>query len=127
MKKWAATFPAHAVTDTQIGTYADVLGDLSPEELNAACREATKSAEQFPKPAHIRAALKRLEVIPRTRPAYLDEPILSASERWTEETREASDRLRAQLGLPPAEPLAASRPANDGKEPSEGTLSRKTQ
>lgn len=38
--------------------YAEALDDLSPEELEIGCREASRTAEQFPKPGHIRKALE---------------------------------------------------------------------
>jgi hypothetical protein len=99
MAKWADTFPSHVVTKLQIATYAEALADLAPGELDAACRLATRNATQFPKPGDIRNALKQLDNIPRTRPAYLDEPIAPESERWTEEEQRASDQLRQKLGI----------------------------
>ena len=98
--KWTDAFPSHAVTRLQVATYVESLDDLSPEELDRGCREATRIAEQFPKPGHIRHALKQLEDIPRMRPAYLDEPTLSVSERWGPEEQAASDALRKNIGLP---------------------------
>ena len=92
-------FPAHPVTKALINAYIESLGDLSAEQMEAACRQVTKLAEQFPKPAHIRAALKRLQDFQRSRPAYLDEPIPPESERWGPEQQEASDKLRKLLGL----------------------------
>jgi hypothetical protein len=73
-----------------------------------ACLEATKLADRFPTPSQIRAALKRLEGVPSTRPDYLDEAIAPESERWTEETRAFSNEARAKLGLPPAPPVVAA-------------------
>ena len=39
-----------------MAVYAEALDDLSLEELEFGCREATRTAEQFPKPGHIRKA-----------------------------------------------------------------------
>lgn len=82
-QKWGDAFPSHEVTKLQMGTYLEALDDLTPDELDIGCREATRTAEQFPKPGHIRSALytcfhgaQRLE-----RPAYLDEPPTSAEDR----------------------------------------------
>ena len=99
MAKWADTFPSHVVTKLQIATYAETLGDLSPEQLDATCRLATRNATQFPKPGDIRNAFKQLDNVPRTRPAYLDEPIAHESERWTEEEQRLSNQLRQKLGI----------------------------
>lgn len=56
--KWSDSFPTHKVTKLQMLTYVEALDDLTPEELNAACREANRVAEQFPKPGHIRKGLE---------------------------------------------------------------------
>jgi hypothetical protein len=96
-----------------------VLSDVSPAALDAACCEATEIAEQFPKPSHIPAALKRFESVPRTRPDYLDEPVLPVNERWTEEERETSNRLREKLGLRPCPDDTAKTKPDDGNSQSE--------
>ncbi len=57
-QKWADAFPTHEVTKLQIATYAEALDDLTPKGIELGCREATRTAEQFPKPGHIRAAYK---------------------------------------------------------------------
>jgi len=103
LEKWSAIFPSHLITKELVAGYAETLSDLSSKQLDAACREVTRSAEQFPKPAEIRAALRRVEGLACTRPEYLDEPIPSESERWTPEARADSDKVRAKLGLPPSE------------------------
>jgi len=93
-------FPAHPIAKSLVACYAEALSDLTPEQLETACREATRSAEQFPKPAHIRGALRRVEGLARTRPEYLDEPRLSPQERWTDEEVKRSNELRKKLRLP---------------------------
>jgi len=55
-EKWSAAFPTHEVSTFQIAVYAEALDDLSPEKLEFGCREATRTAEQFPKPGHVRRA-----------------------------------------------------------------------
>lgn len=55
--KWRAAFPTHAQSKLQMATYIEALDDLTPDELDAGCREATRVAEQFPKPGHIRKGL----------------------------------------------------------------------
>src|SRR5262249_20081332 len=59
--KWSDAFPSHAVTAMQIGTYAEALDDLTPSQLELGCREATRTAEVFPKPGHIRKALEAVD------------------------------------------------------------------
>jgi hypothetical protein len=44
-----------------MATYAEALDDLSIEQIEKGCREATRNAEQFPKPGHIRKALEAVE------------------------------------------------------------------
>lgn len=56
-RKWAAAFPTHAVSKLQMATYIEALDDMSPQGLDLGCREATRVAEQFPKPGHIRKGL----------------------------------------------------------------------
>lgn len=96
--KWADAFPTQKVTQVQMMTYLEALDDLSPSELSRGCREATREADQFPKPGHIRRALEgsRLEEsVQHNRPAYLDEPQLSPAE--IEEALEETRQLREQL------------------------------
>lgn len=74
IKKWTDLFPSHEVTQTQILTYIEALDDLTPEQINIGCREATRTAEQFPKPGHIRKAyLQSNDEQRHERPDYLDE------------------------------------------------------
>jgi len=102
-ERWGSVFQAQRITKELIDVYAEALSDLSPEQLETGCCEVTRSALQFPKPAEIRAALRRVEGLACTRPKYLDEPIPPESERWTVEARADSDKVRAKLGLPPSE------------------------
>jgi hypothetical protein len=97
--KWKDAFPTHEITQTQILTYLEALDDLSPNELNRACREATRTADQFPKPGHIRKALEASRVeesVQHNRPAYLDEPRLSDEEiaAALEETKQLREQLK---------------------------------
>jgi hypothetical protein len=65
-EKWKATFPTYEVSAFQMGVYAEALDDLTPEQLECGCREVTRIAETFPKPAHIRKAAERLLGDPAT-------------------------------------------------------------
>jgi hypothetical protein len=56
--KWRLAFPTHEVSQKQLLVYAEALDDLTPEMIDAGCREAGRTAEQFPKPGHIRRALE---------------------------------------------------------------------
>jgi hypothetical protein len=100
IEEWAAIFPSHPIKGL-VAYYSEAMCDLSLEQLDAACLEVTRTVEQFPKPGQIRAALRRIESVPLTRPEYLDEPRLSPQERWTEEEVKLSNALRKKLGLPP--------------------------
>jgi hypothetical protein len=84
--KWSEVFPTHEVTRMQIATYAEALDDLLPEELEIACRQATRTAEQFPKPGHIRKALEGTTPIDDT--IYLGVPQISYPEPTPEEREE---------------------------------------
>lgn len=81
--------------------YLEALADLSPAQIDRGCQEAIKSAEQFPKPGHIRAA------IPIDRSTFLGPPMLTYPEISEEEREEAlkfSEQLRENLGpTPPCE------------------------
>jgi hypothetical protein len=62
----------------------EALSDLSPEQIDAGCENAIKTAEQFPKPGHIRAA------VPFDRTIFLGPPLLEYAETLTAEEREAA-------------------------------------
>ena len=95
--KWSDAFPSHPVTKIQLGTYLEALDDLTPEQLELGCREATRHAEQFPKPGHIRKAWceSGFDEQRHERPAYLDEPRMSPEER--EEAARYSQAMRELL------------------------------
>jgi hypothetical protein len=90
-----------------VATYLEALDDLTPNELEIGCREATRKAEQFPKPGHIRAALYAVGTDEQRheRPSYLDEPPLSAEER--EEAVKFSQAFRELMAEKDAEMQAA--------------------
>jgi len=58
--KWSAVFPNHPVSKLQTATYAEALIDLTAEQLEYGCKEASKNMEQFPKPGHIRKPAENL-------------------------------------------------------------------
>jgi hypothetical protein len=73
--------------------------DLTPDQIEAGCTEATKVAEQFPKPGHIRAA------VPTVRSVFLGPPQLSYPEVSQEERDSAleySAALRRVLAKAPS-------------------------
>lgn len=102
-RKWGDTFPSHEVTKLQVATYLEALDDLTPGQLELGCREATRKAEQFPKPGHIRSALYAAGVDEQRheRPKYLDEPPLTDEER--EEAISYSRAFREMLAAKDAE------------------------
>jgi hypothetical protein len=52
--KWNLLPGSNQVTIGQMAVYAEALIDLSPEAVEFGCAEATKVAERFPWPGHIR-------------------------------------------------------------------------
>lgn len=76
--KWGNVFQTHEVTQLQILSYVEALDDLTPEEVEIGCREAGRTAEQFPKPGHIRKALLSSEK-PEKPPAM---PLLGPPLDW---------------------------------------------
>ncbi len=60
-EKWLDAFPSHGVTTLQQLVYLEALDDLTPNQIELGCREATRTAEVFPKPGHIRNALKKVQ------------------------------------------------------------------
>ena len=101
--KWSDAFPSHPVTKIQVGTYLEALDNLTPEQLEIGCREATRHAEQFPKPGHIRKAWceSGFDEQRHERPAYLDEPRMSP-----EQIVEHMAQLRAEFERVANEPKA---------------------
>jgi hypothetical protein len=64
MREWLARFSEHYrqdLSDISADTFREGLGDLSAEQLDAACREALRTSEYMPVVATIRNALKKLE------------------------------------------------------------------
>lgn len=53
---WRQLPGSNQVSKKQIAIYAEALIDLSLEALEYGCKEATKTAERFPWPGHIRKA-----------------------------------------------------------------------
>ena len=100
-QKWNHAFPSHGVTELQIAVYVEALDDLSPEQIDRGCREATRTAEQLPKPGHIRTALLNAEA--ESRFVGLGLPLLAYPEISQEERDEAlkfSEELKKKLGPP---------------------------
>ena len=56
-QKWAVIFPNHPTGAVALTLYLEALDDLTPQQIDAGCKEATRTAEQFPKPGHIRRGL----------------------------------------------------------------------
>jgi hypothetical protein len=76
------------------------------EQIDQGCREATRTAEQFPKPGHIRAAFKATqEQCIFLGPRQLAYPEISQEER--EEALKFSEELKKKLG--PVEPKPGSK------------------
>ena len=105
-RKWAVIFPNHPTGGQALALYLEALKDLTPDQIEAGCREASKTAEQFPKPGHIRAA------VPAVRSAFLGLPQLTyprISEEEREEALEYSAALREVLAKTPPKALAEKR------------------
>ena len=88
----------------QIAVYLEALDDLTPEQIDRGCREATRTAEQLPKPGHIRAGLKAIGAQQSQQvflgPQLLAYPRISQEER--DEALARSEELRKRLGSAPA-------------------------
>jgi hypothetical protein len=100
-KRWSLVFPTHEVSKDQLKVYLMDLDDLLPTELEIGCREASRTAEQFPKPGHIRRALHenmshREEMLG---PPRLEYPPVSEEERL--EALKFSEKLKKELGIKP--------------------------
>jgi hypothetical protein len=81
-----------------VAAYQEALSDLTSEQIEAGCAEAIKTAEQFPKPGHIRAA------VPAVHGGFLGLPQLTypeTSEEEREEALEYSAALRTALAKAP--------------------------
>jgi hypothetical protein len=108
-KRWSLVFPTHEVSKDQLKVYLMDLDDLLPTELEIGCREASRTAEQFPKPGHIRRALReavayREELLG---PPRIDYAPISEEERI--EALKYSAALKEKLGLAKAEQRAEAR------------------
>jgi len=102
-RKWAVIFPNHPTGAQAVALYLETLNDLTPDQIEAGCREAAKTAEQFPKPGHIRAA------VPAVHSVFLGLPQLTyarISEEEREEALEYSAALRKMLVKTPQNALA---------------------
>jgi hypothetical protein len=100
-EKWRPVYPTHPVTKRQIAAYAEALDDMTPEQIDIGCREAGRSAENFPKPGHIREGFEssRQDTIYLGPPA-IKYPEVSQEERDAalEERKVFTDALKKQLG-----------------------------
>ena len=106
MMQWLARFTEHyrqPISKVSADTYREGLKDLTPGQLDAACREAMRTSEFMPVVATIRHAFQSLNNSGDSytgRPAYLDEPPLSAEEReYTPEEAEQINKVKRSLGL----------------------------
>jgi hypothetical protein len=107
-------FPNHPAKAVTLAVYLEALGDLTPEQLEIGCREATSAAEQFPKPGHIRKAHEQNaenagEVFLGPRLLEYDAKPLSEEEK--KQAAEDSERLRKLLDpaaqMPKPKPVQA--------------------
>jgi hypothetical protein len=100
--KWSEVFPTHEVTKIQMATYVEALDDLSVELIEAGCREATRTAEQFPKPGHIRKAIEKIQAAQTVNDrVFLLGPPAEKYPEITQEERDAAieygEELKKQL------------------------------
>jgi hypothetical protein len=85
-----------------MATYVEALDDLPVELIEAGCREATRTAEQFPKPGHIRRAVEKIQAAQTVNDrVYLLGPPAEKYPEITQEERDAaieySEELKKQL------------------------------
>jgi hypothetical protein len=81
-----------------VAIYVEALSDLTPDQIEAGCAEATRIAEQFPKPGHIRAAVPPLHYTFLGLP-QLTYPVIPQEER--EEALAFSAAVRERLQIVP--------------------------
>jgi hypothetical protein len=93
-RRWAVIFPNHPTGGEALAYYLEALSDLTADQIEAGCAEAIKTAEQFPKPGHIRAVVPAVQHIFLGVP-QLTYPAVSPEER--EEALEYSEALRTTL------------------------------
>lgn len=98
-RRWAVIFPNHPTGKQAVMLYLEALNDLTPDQIEAGCTEATKVAEQFPKPGHIRAAVPTVDRV-FLGPPRLTYPEVSQEER--ESALEYSAALRSVLAKAPS-------------------------
>ena len=102
----------------QIAVYAEALIDLSPEMLEYGCEQATRTAERFPWPGHIRKAAEQYHS-PVDRSEYLG-PRLD----WSDAERlDYLQRWMRDMKKPPQLPGPASAKENKRYVPPPQTLS----
>lgn len=97
------------MSKAQIAVYLEALSDLSPKAIEFGCIEATRTAERFPWPGHIR---KAAESYHGNREEFLGPRLLSYPEISQEERDEAlkfSDSLKKQLEPIPPPPAEAKK------------------
>jgi hypothetical protein len=103
-EKWTLLPGSNQVTKAQIAVYAEALIDLSTEALEYGCAEATRTADRFPWPGHIRKAAAGYR---QDRSEYLGPPLLEYPPITEQERAEAlkfSEALKKQLAPIPAKP-----------------------
>jgi len=105
-QKWSVVFPNHPTGGRAVAIYVEALSDLTPDQIEAGCAEAIKTAEQFPKPGHIRAAVPTVQTI-FLGPSQLTYPETTQEER--DAALEYSAPLRARLAASPRKELSIGR------------------
>jgi len=107
--KWSLLPGSNQVSKLQIAVYAEALIDLSLEALEFGCAEATRTAERFPWPGHIR---KAAQMYRSDRSEFLGPPRLEY-EPITQEERDAalefSQALKKLIQGPPIREVAAKK------------------
>src|SRR5208282_3066388 len=60
LRVWARLY-RRDLTEEEVAIYGELLADVPPEQLDAACRAASKKCTFFPTPAEIRAQMDRVD------------------------------------------------------------------
>ena len=117
-QKWRSIFQNIEITELQIATYVEALGDFCVDELEDACAEATKLCEFFPTPAAIRnhAPLRSEREVERIR-EWMSPDIVHALPSPDGKQMELERRERQQKWIeehttvePPPPPLVPPKP-----------------
>ncbi|HXJ05019.1 MAG TPA: hypothetical protein VNH65_07965 [Candidatus Acidoferrum sp.] len=103
LARWLARFGEHyrqPTSDISIECYRELLSDLKPAQLDAACRRAMQTSEYMPTVATIRNAHRKLESIEETRSTFIRYPEVTDQDRKLSQEEEAQiAEIKKKIGV----------------------------